>query len=200
MWFLKFSFKKRFDAEFIEQFFHSLSERISGLEIVWKKGGSVVVKQDASSAVIKKGKRVLFIQNPRGGWIDILFSEEDRQALLDVATQYKLGSEKPNFVPGILCALIYLLLSLSSLDVYDGTIGLIHAISIVSVLTGTVLMIFAYRSRWSHNVRSLCATVWILGMIVSVPGSLLLLPLVMAANRKQLASLYIYPETSSSTN
>lgn len=200
MWFLKFLFKKRFDLEFIEPFFHSLSERISGLEIIWKKGGSVVVKRDASSAVIKKGKQILFIQNSRSGWIDPYLSGEDRRALIDVVKQYKLGSEKPNFIPGILCALIYLLLALSSLDVYDGTIGLVHGISIVSVSIGTVMIILAYRSNWSHTMRSLCATVWILSMIVSIPGSLLLLPLVMASNRAQLANLQTYSETNSSAS
>ncbi|WP_159564997.1 hypothetical protein [Budvicia diplopodorum] len=200
MWFLRFLFKKRFDSPFIERFFYALSERISGLEIVWKKGGSAVIKQDASSAVIKKGRRVLFVQNPRSGWIDVLFSGEDRQALIDVAKEYKLGSETPNFIPGVIGALLYFLLALSSLVAYSGTIGLVHRISVVSVTMGTILMIIAYRSRWSNNLRSLCATVWILSMIASVPGSLLLLPLVMASNRQQLASLYIQNEANTSVN
>ncbi len=190
MWFLKFLFKKRFDSEFVEQLFLSLSERISDLEIVWKKGGSVVVKSDASSAMIKKGKKVLFVQNSRGGWVDLLFAGEDRQALTEVIKQYKLGQEKPNFAPGIILAVIYLLLALSSLNVNEGTVEIIYRVSIATVVLGTALMVTGYSSNWSNNVRSLCATIWIMGMIIAVPTSLLLLPLVMASNRQQLTRLY----------
>ncbi|AKJ42814.1 hypothetical protein [Pragia fontium] len=200
MWFLKLLFKKKFDAEFVTGFFQVLSERIAGLELVWKKGGSVVAQESASSAVIKKGKKVLFSQGPRSGWVDPFIAGDDRQALIDVTQQFQLGREKPSYMLGIACMVIYLVIVFGTLGMSerDATISMIYNISVIAALATTGLMVFSYRANWSHNIRSVCATLWVLAIIVAALSSVLLLPLVWAANRQQLNRLY--PQDSQNSN
>ncbi|GKX57047.1 hypothetical protein SOASR030_31590 [Leminorella grimontii] len=192
MWFLKFLFKKTFDAGFVEAFFEALSARIPELELVWKKGGSIVAKSDATSAVIKRGKRTLFCQNPRNGWIDLFGAGEDRPALQETAMRFQLGKEKPGYAIGVVCLVLYLILAFGTITARAGeeTLASVYIVLVGAVLIMTAMMVTSYSANWSHTARSLCATFWILTIIATAISSLLLLPLVWAFNRQQLSNLY----------
>lgn len=194
MWFLKFLFKKKFDVEFIHLFFQTLSERIPDLVLEWKKGGIIVPPQDASLAIIKKGKKVLFSQGSRSGWVDPFAAGEWRQDLMDAAKQFQLGQEKPNYLLGIICVVLYFIAVYGAgamgMSFEDAHLNRIYSISVYSALITTCLMLLSYRLNWSHNLRSIISTLWILAIIAAAFSSVLLLPLVWAANRDQLARLY----------
>ncbi|MDR0805608.1 MAG: hypothetical protein LBN41_02520 [Enterobacteriaceae bacterium] len=192
MWFLKFIFKKKFDAEFVSRFFQALSECIPDLELIWKKSGTIVAREGASSAVIKCGKKVLFFQGARSGWVDPFMAGEHRQALMDVTCQFQLGRERASYLLSIICVMLYLIMIYGAVDmaVNNARLDIFYIIRVCAALVTTGLMILSYLSDWSHNLRCICATLWIMALAAALVSSLLLLPLVWAVNRQQLTRLY----------
>ncbi|MBK5145451.1 hypothetical protein I2494_17320 [Budviciaceae bacterium BWR-B9] len=190
MWFLKLLFKKRFDAEFITRFFQALSEHIPDIELVWKKGGSEVAQSSASSVVIKRGKKVLYSQGGRFGWIDPFSAGEYRPVLMKMAEQFQLGREKPNYWLSFICIAAYLVVVSGAMGAAEESVNLFYVGSVIVALFTSILMIFSYRVDWSHNLRSLCTTLWILAMIAGAFSSVLLLPIIWTENRQQLARMY----------
>ncbi|QBH95683.1 hypothetical protein EKN56_04285 [Limnobaculum zhutongyuii] len=190
MWFLKLLFKKRFDPEFITRFFQALSEHIPDVELIWKKGGSEVALSSASSAVIKRGKKVLYSQGSRFGWIDPFSAGDYRSELIKVAEQFQLGREKPNYWLSLVCVVVYLVIVTGAIGAAEESVNLFYAGSVIAALLTSILMIFSYRADWSHNLRSLCTTLWILAMIAGAFSSILLLPIIWTENRQQLARTY----------
>ncbi|MCD1127722.1 hypothetical protein LPW36_17355 [Jinshanibacter sp. LJY008] len=190
MWFLKLLFKKRFDAEFVTRFFQALSEHIPDIELVWKKGGSEVAQSSASSAVIKQGKKVLYSQGSRFGWIDPFSAGEYRPNLMKVAEQFQLGREKPNYWLSLVCIVAYLVIVFGAMGAGEHSVNLFYTGGVAAALLTSILMVFSYRADWSHNLRSLCTTLWILAMIAGAISSVLLLPIIWTENRQQLARMY----------
>lgn len=152
----------------------------------------MVAKSDATSAAIKRGKRTLFCQNARNGWIDLFGAGDDRQVLQETAMHFQLGKEKPGYAIGVVCLIIYLVLVFGTITARAGdeTLASVYISLVSAVLIMTAMMVTSYSANWSHTARSLCATLWVLTIVATAISSLLLLPLVWAFNRQQLSNLY----------